>query len=119
DLAFRRFLDAALARAQMLFQHAFQRVARDLLLGDEALRAAVLVGDDDCRAPRGALLVEGFENVETQGFVTPPSPRTPGWCHRTTARPSRRPRRRPRTPASSACRSRSRPSLRSPPRPRR
>ena len=50
---------------------------------------------------------------------TPPSRQTPGWCRRRTGRPSRRSRRRRRIPASSACRSRSRRALRSPPRPRR
>ena len=42
----------------MRLEHILQRVGRNLVLRDEALRAALLVGDDDRRAPRAAFGVE-------------------------------------------------------------
>src|SRR4029077_19530861 len=64
NLAFGRFLDAALARAQMRREHVLQRIGGDLILRDQALRAAVLIGDDDGRAARGTFGVQRFEDVE-------------------------------------------------------
>src|SRR5690606_23195762 len=56
--------DAALAGAQVLLQHALERIACGVLRRHQPLRAAVLVGDDDDGAARGALLVEGLEDIE-------------------------------------------------------
>src|SRR5947209_6027889 len=61
---FRRLLDAALARTDVLFQHRFQRIAADLAGLHQPLRPAVLVGDDDDAAPRRAFFVQGIEDVE-------------------------------------------------------
>ena len=52
----------------MRFEHVLQRIGRDLVLRDEPLRAALLIGDDDRCAPRGAFGVEGFEDVEAHAL---------------------------------------------------
>ncbi len=46
------------------FQHLAQRVAACIHGFDEALRAGFGIGDDNGRAPRRALLVQGFEDFE-------------------------------------------------------
>ncbi len=64
DLALRRLLHAALAAAEMLLEHVLERIARDVGGLDQPLLAARHVGDDDRRAPRRALGVQGLEDVE-------------------------------------------------------
>ena len=63
-LAACRLLHAALAAAQMFFEHVLERIARDLGALDQPLRAICDIGDDDRRAARGAFSVEVLEDVE-------------------------------------------------------
>ncbi len=117
-LAFRRLLDAALGRADMLFQHAFSGSLRDVGGLHQPLRAAVLVGDDDDAAPRRAFFVQRIENIEAQGLL-----------HLLDEHADLAAARQPDLPGGlvgdaefqrlAACRFRSRRWLRSPPRPRR
>ena len=64
DLALRRLLHAALAAAEMLLEQVLERIARDVGGLDQPLLAARHVGDDDRRATRRALGVQGLEDVE-------------------------------------------------------
>ena len=64
DAALRRLLHAALAHAQVFFQHFFQRIARHIGGLDQPLRAGCHVGDDDRRAPRAAFGIERVQDVE-------------------------------------------------------
>src|SRR4051812_45602406 len=70
DLAFGRLLDATLPGAQMRFQHVSEGIGRDLVLPHQPLRAALLMGDYDGRAPRAALGVQGFEDVEAHDSIS-------------------------------------------------
>ena len=63
-LSLRRLLHAALAAADVLFDELLERIAGDVGRLDQPLLAARHVGDDDGRAPRRPLRVEGFENIE-------------------------------------------------------
>ncbi len=64
NAAFRRVRHAALAAAQARFQCFAQRIAGNGCSGHEALRAAGKISDDDGRAPRRPLGIQGMEDVE-------------------------------------------------------
>jgi len=78
DIAVRRLLHAALAAAEMLFQHRLERIAGDIGSLDQALFAGCRVGDDDRRTPRGAFGIQSRERVDFHRRLSPLFPRRRG-----------------------------------------